>query len=188
MWCDNCLFIFPLRKGAMAWAIFVALYNLAGSILLFRYGPFLFFDFPEWQIYGGIGIAVVAICVINVIALSNTSYMFTRVCFYLWPFILIIVAVRDAIMLFQLNRQQHKVVWECNNGGQLWGASVEAGYGTNESSMPSGICAAGFHSLYLAFVFSFLIDFGAQLYASFLCWRFMSRIRHYLALSSNCEV
>lgn len=50
MWCDSCLLIFPLRVGSMAWNIFIALYSLAGSIVLFRYGQFLYFDFPEWVI------------------------------------------------------------------------------------------------------------------------------------------
>lgn len=41
---------------------------------------------------------VMSICIVNVIAYSNTSYMWTRVCFFLWPILLIIVAVRAAIM------------------------------------------------------------------------------------------
>ncbi len=59
---------------------------------------YLFFNFPEWQIYGGIGMAVMAICVLCVIGYSNSSYMWTRVCFFLWPIILIAVAVRAAVM------------------------------------------------------------------------------------------
>ncbi|KAL9934014.1 hypothetical protein V8E36_007096 [Tilletia maclaganii] len=181
MWCDNCLLLFPLRHGAIAWNVFVALYNLAGSIFLFRSGQYFFFNYPEYQIYGGIGMAVMAICVISVIGLSNNSYMWTRVCFFLWPIILIAVAVRAGFMMFQLNRQQGKIVWECNNGGQLWGSSAEPG--TSTTSMPSGVCSAGFHSLYIAFVLSLLVDFGFQLYAYFMTWRFMKRIEHYQQLS-----
>ncbi|KDN53306.1 hypothetical protein K437DRAFT_98213 [Tilletiaria anomala UBC 951] len=188
MWCDNCLLIFPLRHGAMAWCIFIALYNLAGSILLFRDGQYLFFNYPEWQVYGGIGMAVMSICIINIIAYGNTSYMWTRVCFFLWPVILVISAVRAAVMLFQLNRQQAKIIWECNNGGQLWGASVEAGYANSSTTMPSGLCSAGFHSLYIAFVLSLAIDFGFQLYAYFMSWRFLSRIRHYYALATQDNI
>ena len=80
-------------------------------------------------------------------------------------------------MIFQLNRQQYKIIWECNNGGQLWGESAEAGYGTT-ATMPSGICSAGFHSLYIAFVLSLLADLLVQVYAYFLQWRFKSRIEH----------
>lgn len=126
--------------------------------------------------------AVMSICIINVIGLSNTSYMWTRVCFFLWPIILITVAVRAGVMsvyilmpywwivihfsftVFQLDRQQGKIIWECNNGGQLWGESAANGYSTG-ASMPSGVCSAGFHSLYIAFVMSLVIDFGLQVYA-----------------------
>ncbi|GAA6014784.1 hypothetical protein JCM10207_002178, partial [Rhodosporidiobolus poonsookiae] len=43
MWCDNCLLIFPLRMGAMALAVLIALYSIAGGILLFMKGQFLWF-------------------------------------------------------------------------------------------------------------------------------------------------
>lgn len=66
--------------------------------------------------------------------------------------------------VFQLNREQNKIIWECNNGGQLWGESVEKGYGEG-SGMPTGMCSAGFHSLYIAFVMSLLVDLALQIYA-----------------------
>lgn len=50
------------------------------------------------QIYGGIGMAAMAICVLSIIALSNNSYMFARLVFYVWPLILIVVAVRAGFM------------------------------------------------------------------------------------------
>ncbi|CAD6915313.1 unnamed protein product [Tilletia controversa] len=183
MWCDNCLLVFPLRHGAIAWAVFVALYSLAGSIFLFKDGQFFFFNFPEYQIYGGIGMGVMAVCVISIIGLSNNAYLWTRVCFFIWPIIILASAVRASLMIFQLNRQQGKIIWECNNGGQLWGTSKETG--TSSATMPSGVCSAGFHSLYIAFVFSLLIDIGCQLYAYFMTWRFMKRIEHYKQLSAN---
>ncbi|PWN95495.1 hypothetical protein FA09DRAFT_332134 [Tilletiopsis washingtonensis] len=181
MWCDNCLLVFPLRHGAMAWCSLIALYNLAGSILLFRSGQYLFFTFPEWQIYGGIGMAVMAICILNIVGYANNSYMWARLCFYLWPVILLVTAVRAGFMIFQLNREQNKIIWECNNGGQLWGESVEKGYGEG-SGMPTGMCSAGFHSLYIAFVMSLLVDLALQIYAYFMAWRFMKRIEHYYQL------
>ncbi|UZJ57376.1 hypothetical protein CBS101457_006696 [Exobasidium rhododendri] len=149
------------------------------------YGQYLFFTYPEWQIYGAIGMVVAAVCLINVVAMSNSSYMWSRVCFVLWPFVLIVVAVRAGVIIFQLDREQGKVIWECNNGGQLWGASAAAGYGSNDKAMPSGICSAGFHSLYIAFVLSLVVDFGLQIYAYFMCWRFMKRIEHYRALATS---
>ncbi|KAK0568936.1 hypothetical protein OC861_001463 [Tilletia horrida] len=181
MWCDNCL----LSHGAIAWNVFVAAYNLAGSIFLFRSGQFFFFNYPEWQIYGGIGMAVVAVCVISCIGLSNNTMLWSRVCFYLWPIILITVAVRDAFMMFQLDRQQGKIIWECNNGGLLWGQSAEKGYGSSTSTMPSGVCSAGFHSLYIAFVLSLLFDYAAQLYAYFMMWRFCQRLQRYDLISNS---
>jgi len=54
------------------------------------------------------------------------------------------------------------IEWECDNGGQLWTASVTAGYQTNGASLPSGFCTAGFSSLYYGFLFSLLIDLGFQ--------------------------
>lgn len=80
-------------------------------------------------------------------------------------------------VVFQLNRQQYKVVWDCNNGGQLWGESAEAGY-DNVSAMPSGICSASFYFLYIAFAKALLVDLMLKVYAYFLNWRFKSRIEH----------
>lgn len=165
--------------------VFIAAYNLAGSILLFQKGQFLFFNYPEAQIYGGIGMGVMSICILTVIGMANNSYMFTRLCFFIWPVILLVVAVRAAFMIFQLDRQQGKIVWECNNGGQLWGTAGEANSASANGTMPSGLCSAGFHSLYIAFVFSLAIDFALQVYGYFMCWRFKKRIEHYYALASK---
>jgi len=130
--------------------------------------------------------AVMAICILNIVGYANNSYMWARLCFYLWPVILLVTAVRAGFMsgchgsrsaaplvpcadgirrtVFQLNREQNKIIWECNNGGQLWGESVEKGYGEG-SGMPTGMCSAGFHSLYIAFVMSLLVDLALQIYA-----------------------
>ena len=86
-------------------------------------------------------------------------------------------------MIFQIDRQQSKIVWECNNGGQLWGTPAEDG--AANGTMPSGLCSAGFHSLYVAFVFSLAIDWALQVYAYFMCWRFKKRIEHYYALATK---
>ncbi len=76
-----------------------------------------------------------------------------------------------------------KIVWECNNGGQLWDTPAEAT--SSNGTMPSGLCSAGFHSLYIAFVFSLALDFILQVYAFFMCWRFKKRIEHYYALATK---
>ncbi|KAJ6623121.1 hypothetical protein B0H10DRAFT_2213808 [Mycena sp. CBHHK59/15] len=159
MWCDNCLLVLPLRAGAIAWAVAIAVYSLAGGIFLLVYGQYLFFVFPEWQIYGGIGLGVMALAVIEILALSTRSYVFTRVAKFAWPFIIVICAVRAILMIVELNRGKDKIQWECDNGGDLW--------------------PLGFSSVNTAFIISLLVDLGFQLYMFFLTWRFCARLEHY---------
>ena len=49
------------------------LYSLAGSLFLLISGQYFFFFFPEWFIYGGIGMGVAVLAVLNILALSNVS-------------------------------------------------------------------------------------------------------------------
>jgi len=181
MWCDNCLLVFPLRAGAIAWAVFLAAYNLAGGLFLLMAGQYLFFVYPEWQIYGGIGIGVTAAAVINAISLSNRSYIWARVCNFIWPFLIIICGVRAIFVIWELHRGKDKIIWECQNGGQLWGASAEAGYG-NSTSFPESICAPGWQSLFTAFIVSLLVDLGIQMYMFFLNWRWMKKLQRYTTM------
>jgi len=178
MWCDNCLLVLPLRAGAIAWGVVIAVYSLAGGIFLLSKGQFLFFHFPEWQIYGGIGVGVASLAIVNVIALSNKSYIWCRVCKFLWPFVIVVCAIRATIMILELQNGQSKIQWECDNGGQLWSSSAEAAY-QSQAAFPSGFCAAGFSSLYAAFIGGLLIDIVFQLYMFFLTWRFSKRLEHY---------
>jgi len=178
MWCDNCLLVLPLRAGAIAWAVVIAAYSLAGSLFLLMAGQYLFFVYPEWFIYGGIGMGVCAVAIINAISLSNRSYIWARVCHFLWPFIIIICGIRAIFMIWELNRGKSNITWECQNGGQLWTTSAEAGYG-NSTSFPESICAPGWQSLFTAFIISLLVDLGFQIYMFFLNWRFMKRLQRY---------
>jgi len=178
MWCDNCLLVLPLRAGAIAWAVVITAYSIAGGIFLLMYGQYLFFVYPEWQIYGGIGLGVAAAAVISIFALSNRSYIWIRVAKFLWPFVIVISAIRAIIMIVQLQRGKDKIAWECANGGQLWTASVAAGY-QNSTSFPSGFCTTGFSSLNTAFIISLLVDLAFQMYMFFLTWRFSKRLEHY---------
>jgi hypothetical protein len=181
MWCDNCLLVLPLRGGAIAWGVVIALYNFAGGLFLLRDGQYLYFVYPEWYVYGGIGMGIASVAIVNIVSLSNRSYTFSRVCMFLWPFIIVISGVRAVFMIWELDRGQSNIIWECENGGQLWGASAAAGYG-NSSGFPDAFCAPGFHSLFTAFVISLLVDLGFQMYMFFLNWRFMKRLEHYNAL------
>jgi len=172
------LLVLPLRAGAIAWAVVIAAYSLAGSLFLLMYGQYIYFVYPEWFIYGGIGMGVCAVAVINAITLSNRSYTFARVCQFLWPFIIVICGVRAIFMIWELHRGKDKIIWECQNGGQLWGQSEEAGYG-NTTKFPEGICAPGWQSLFTAFIVSLLVDLAFQMYMFFLNWRFMKRLQRY---------
>jgi len=178
MWCDNCLLVLPLRAGAIAWSSIIFIYSLIGSIFLLRYGQYLFFLYPEWQIYGGIGMGVAVAAAISAIALSNRSYIWTRVCTFIWPFVIVICAVRAIIMIVRLQQGKDKIQWECDNGGSLWTDNPQVA-AANTVTFPSGFCTAGFSSLNGAFIGSLMIDLVFQMYMFFLMWRFSKRLEHY---------
>lgn len=179
MWCDNCLLVLPLRAGAIAWAVVIALYSIAGGIFLLTSGQYFFFFFPEWQIYGGIGLGVASAAVISAFALSNRSYIWIRVVKFLWPFLIVICAVRAIIMIVQLQRGKDKIIWECNNGGQLWPSQTGTVARRTTGTVPPGFCAMGFDSLNIAFIVSLVVDLVFQVYMYFLTWRFSKRLEHY---------
>jgi len=180
MWCDNCLLVLPLRAGAIAWSVVIAAYSIAGGIFLLTNGQYIFFFFPEWQIYGGIGLGVASAAVISAFALSNRSYIWIRVVKFLWPFLIVICAVRAIIMIVQLQRGKDKIIWECNNGGQLWPSNAgTVARRTTGGTVPAGFCAVGFSSLNIAFIVSLVVDLVFQAYMYFLTWRFSKRLEHY---------
>jgi hypothetical protein len=59
-----------------------------------------------------------------------------------------------------LSCSRDKIVWECENGGQLWGNTANTTLGTGH--LPSAICAPGWQSLFTAFIVSLLVDVGCQ--------------------------
>ena len=80
------------RAGAIAWALVIfvrgaisiiysfpltgcgsQLYSLAGALFLLIEGQYFFFFFPEWYIYGGIGMGVAVLALVNILAFSNVS-------------------------------------------------------------------------------------------------------------------
>jgi len=169
----------------MAWGVVIFLYSLAGSLFLLIEGQYFFFFFPEWYIYGGIGMAVAVLALVNIIALSNRSYIWIRVCKFLWTFLIIICAVRATLMIVQLQRGKDKITWECDHGGQIW--SDNAQYAA-KSSFPVGFCSAGFSSLNVAFIIGLLVDLVFQMYMFFLTWRYQRRMERYdLVKSSSGE-
>lgn len=185
MWCDNCLLLLPLRGGAMIWGVIIAAYSIAGGLFLLIDGQFLFFDFDEWYIYGGIGLAVAAVALINVLALSNRSYIWTRVCKFLWPFLIILCAVRAIFMIVQLTRGKDKIGWECSNDGKQWrDPDVELTQAEEESDavIPPIFCKTGYAGIYATFIGGLVIDLGFQMYMFFMCWRYQKRLEHYSSM------
>ncbi|KAI0931467.1 hypothetical protein AcW1_001139 [Taiwanofungus camphoratus] len=184
MWCDNCLLVLPLRHGAIAWAAIIFLYSIGGGVFLLEWGQYLFFTYPEWQVYGGIGLLVAVIALIGILALSNRSYMWTRVCKILWPFVIIICAVRAIIMIVELQRGKSEIEWECANGHALWPPSAAQGYGGTKS-MPGAICTAGFQGTFAVFIVALLIDLAFQMYMFFMTWRYQKLLEHYQSMKPS---
>ncbi|TFK77531.1 hypothetical protein BDN72DRAFT_830693 [Pluteus cervinus] len=183
MWCDNCLLVLPLRGGAIAWGVVIAAYSIAGGVFLLTSGQYFFFHYPEWQIYGGIGLGVASVAVISIFALSNKSYIWIQVVKFLWPFIIVISAIRAIIMIVELQRGKDNITWECNHGGQMWSAPVAAAQASQSSgTVPVGFCAAGYSSFNIAFIVSLLVDIVFQIYMYFLTWRFSKRLEHYAGM------
>jgi len=177
MWCDNCLLVFPLRAGAIAWNCVIVLYSILGGFFLLWYGEYLFFFYPEWFIYGGIALGVAVISIINILAYANRSIVWTRACNFLWPFIIVIMAIRAIIMIVELGRYKSDIQWECDNGHIEYGTN---GTTTASHSFPSFICTPGGAStVTAAFIVCLLVDIGFEMYAYFLNWRYVSFLRKY---------
>jgi len=180
MWCDNCLLVLPLRAGALAWNVVIAVYSLAASVLLLKYGQFLFFFYPEWFIYGGIGIAICVLACIQAIALSTRSYTWVKVCQFLWPFAIVMSAIRAVFIVWELSRYKDSIAHECKNVSDAGdGNSASNPMGIPISipiSIPVGICRLSWQTLVAVFVISLLADLGFQMYAFFLNWRFKRRL------------
>jgi len=126
--------------------------------------------------------AVAVMALVNIIAFSNRSYIWIRVCKFLWTFVIIICAVRAILMIVQLQRGKDKIIWECNHGGQVWSSNAEY---AAKSSFPVAFCSAGFDSLNAAFIISLLVDLVFQMYMFFLTWRYQRRIERYDIVKPN---
>jgi len=190
MWCDNCCLLFPLRAGGMVLATIMAIYSIAGGIILFNYGAFLFFHYPEAQIYGGYAMAQGAIAIVIVFVLANRSFIFTRVLYRVYPVIGILGIVRGGIMAWELQYFKDRIVWECQNGGHKWidptapPPPPSNTPTTLPTTLPPAFCNQGVNNLVLVFTSCLVIDFLLMLYMCFLLWRFHTRLRHY---SVTCE-
>jgi len=159
-------------------AVLIAVYSTAGGIFLFLDGPFIFFVYPEWEIYGAIGLGVALTAIISMLALSNRSFIWTSVAKFMWPLMIIVCGIRAVLMVVELQRGQYKILWECENGRELWTAPNTTAIVTS-GSLPSAFCTYGFPTLNTAFIISLLVDLVLQIYMYFLTWRFLKRLEHY---------
>ncbi|CCM03784.1 uncharacterized protein FIBRA_05931 [Fibroporia radiculosa] len=164
----------------MAWAILIFLYSVAGGIFLLELGPYIYFTYPEWQIYGGIGIGVGVVAAINVLALSNVSNL-SEEALADPSNVLIRPGLYPLAIVFMDSRLKSEILWECANGQQLWPPSEEAGYG-GTTSMPSILCTAGFPTIYVVFIIALLVDLAFQLYMFFMTWRYEKLLQHYQSM------
>lgn len=165
----------------MALALLIAAYSVGGGIFLWLDGPFIFFVDPEWEIYGGIGLAVGLTAIINLIALSNRSFVWIRVAKFLWLLVVILSAIRAVVMVVELQRGQYKILWECENGRRLWTAPGAVPIVTS-GSLPAIFCTVSFATLNTAFIISLLVDLVLQVYMYFLTWRYSKRLEHYAGM------
>jgi hypothetical protein len=92
---------------------------------------------------------------------------------------MVVCGIRGIIMVVELNEgyvnlkicllysllnhlpSQSNIAWECDNGGQLWTPSAEAGYQPSVA-FPSAFCTSGFASINTAFCVSLVIDLACQ--------------------------
>lgn len=56
------------------------------------------------SLFGGVAILGAAVAFINIVALSSRSYLFTRVCNFVWPFAFVIAAIGDIALIIELQR------------------------------------------------------------------------------------
>ncbi|CAG8448543.1 6447_t:CDS:2 [Funneliformis mosseae] len=186
MWCDNCLLIFPLRAGAIALSLLMALYQIGGGIFLFLYGDFYFTIYPEASLYGGYAMAQGALAGMALIGFSSRSYVISRFLLFIYPLIILLGAVRAGVMTWELNHFKDRIEWECNNGGVKWADAHNNDPDfkpppalKDNPRLPNGFCRVGVESVGTTFAFAFVIDFILMCYFCFLIWRFNVKLHHY---------
>ncbi len=146
VWCDNCLFLFPIAGGAALLAGLICLYSVAGAIFLFIRGQFVYFDtaYYDSYIYGGVGMAVAFVALVAAIAHSQNSLLWLRVIFGVQPVTLLLSVVRAAVMITRMKYTEADLTWECQHGGQPYNATIAnwtdiPAY--NGTTIPSAFCS-----------------------------------------------
>jgi hypothetical protein len=180
--CDNCLLLFPLRPGAMLLSFFMMLYSIIGGIILFLYGAFWYFTSYEPDIYAGISMIIGIVALLTFLAIWNESYMWVRLMFYVWPFIIVLTIIRAGMMIARLNAYQSNIIWECANGDVIYNATAIAdGTFASGKTIPATLCPSSFSTLSLAITLAVVIDAVLQIYLYFLDWRFKALLEQYFA-------
>jgi len=187
MWCDNCLLFFPLRAGAVVLAILMALYQFTGGFLLFKFGAFFLFHPPDVMIYAGFAMIQGVLALLAAIAISNRSYLFSKLVLYIYPFILFLGAIRGGLLAWELRNWEYRIYGECQNDGHQWltdytnaDGTVGSTYAYNTTeTIPTQTCTFGIHNFVVLFVAFIVIDFILMLYFTFLIWRFTVKLEHY---------
>lgn len=126
VWCDNCLFLFPIAGGAALLAGVICLYSAAGGIFLFLRGEFFYFytSLYEYDIYGGVSMAIAFVALVAAIAHSQNSLLWLRVLMGVQPVTLVLAVVRAGVMIVRMKYTEADITWECNNGGQPYNATI----------------------------------------------------------------
>jgi len=146
VWCDSCLFLFPIAGGAALLAGLICLYSVAGGIFLFMRGQFFFFDAAlyEYDIYGGVSMAVAFVALVAAIAHSQNSLLWLRVLFGVQPVTLLLSIVRAGVMIARQKYTEADLSWECAHRGQPYNATIASwdyvpDY--NGTTIPSAFCS-----------------------------------------------
>ncbi|RHZ61715.1 hypothetical protein Glove_346g176 [Diversispora epigaea] len=191
MWCDNCLLLFPLRAGAICLGLLMAIFQIVGGALLFKYGDFFFFHTGESSIYGGFAFLQAALALIAVAAFSTRSETFANFNLRVYPVVIILGIVRGIIMAWSVDHYKGRITQECNNGGQRWidpsipvtftHNSTTGGYDKveDDTRLPDSFCDNNLKTLTALFSLSLIIDFILMCYFYFMIWRFVVKLQHY---------
>ncbi|GAA93622.1 uncharacterized protein L969DRAFT_55795 [Mixia osmundae IAM 14324] len=198
MWCNNCFCLFPLRSGSICLAILILIEAVLGAIFLLKYGDFYFSRYPEPLVFACTSFASAAMASLMTLGFAQSSWMLTRLAFYLWPASILLSAIRAILVIFLLNSNVAVITWECVNDGVLWPNATISSNSTATiavlnmtavallptTKLPSQLCASP-HKVYIGMFLGLLADLALQIYAYFLTWQFLGDIKRYFAIASG---
>jgi len=149
---------------------------------MFLYGNFIYFRFKEWDLFGGLAMWIAFVCFLNLWALSNNSFSFTRVVGFFWKFTILLSAIRALAMILELNNNLVKIQYECDHGGYLYGATPDQYVAGKIPRFNVSVCSYGVGCFHTWTIICVIIDFICQIYMTFLNSRFKSQLEEYQAM------